>query len=461
MNRLSLLLLLWLQGSAVADVVCHGDQIIGYDAQYYQAKQVLPLTTSDPEACVVFVTKAPDGSLYAHSNFKSPNADYPTKVALKTQSIDLETLFRNIIGRELAFTEPERLHAIHNTKARYILDSSLIRPDGSLGIEDRDAGHIDIWFRGEQEPTHTVRLENDRGPPGFAVEAADRLFVKLSGASPRGAFSALRDRSLSPADFVLWKFVDNSATDKALKEARLEPHLAAPVDYASASIEQLFNSNQRKTIAVLGHFEAGAFVMNDSKGNEVARVQLTDLENLAARYNCTLLPLGCKVGNEGAGGPLERFNTVELAKKLGVAVQQPNLLGFFQALAGEDLRFVVPEIRETGGPVSVELSIAAAPTEQQRGVTWTMEPFATWRITLASPPPSASASVATSSRSEASGTNSSGPAAPSTNEVRGVYLMETSLGGVGTTAHWLAWSLAAGVCLVGTVWFTARTKRRS
>ena len=78
---LTVFLTLSFSGLLLADVVCFGTKIVGYDNEYATAKRCLgEKTTSDIESCEVYVTQRA-GYLYVHSNYVSPGEEYPTKIA--------------------------------------------------------------------------------------------------------------------------------------------------------------------------------------------------------------------------------------------------------------------------------------------------------------------------------------------------------------------------------------------
>lgn len=359
------LLLLALVVTSLANaqsVVCRALWIDGYNNEYNQAKAVLPAATENPDECVVYVTRAADGSLYLQSNFKNADAEYPTKLATK-QDYGLGTLLLNILYTDRPDSlEWERALKTHRSKVRYVLDQSLITSHGTFSIDLEDAGNVDVMFGQEAQPRHTVRLQTGQGPPEHVVEMAEHVYTRLSNTSPARLTSLLKERPFNGHDLRIVRLVDNTATDRAIEQAGLKAYVLDIGDRSAAAIEKALSTCAGKTVLPLGHFEDGAFAMADTRGRTVARVLLKDLQTFSRQYRFSLIPLGCEVGKASSGGPLDKFNTIVLVGNLGVAAKQANTLAFFDSLAGKDLRFVMPRSIETRNVANFDIDVTEAPT---------------------------------------------------------------------------------------------------
>jgi hypothetical protein len=340
-------LVLFVSGTALADVVCRRAGIAGFDAEAARAKTILTRQkTSDINEAEVFITKK-DGHLYCHSNIVSEGADFPTKIA--TEKVrDLELITANLFTQpdEGGFT-PDQIAEIRNGHRKYVkfyLDQSLFDSEGKLELDLKGAEKLYVLFDGSPPPKRLVNIHPIRGPP-LACEYYPSLYVKItSSTSPTGLFSKLENRPFKSKEIKFASIISDSAVEDAIKSSDAAK-VWKKLDITSPDgVRSFFQANKGRVVVLLGHVEENDFVATDATGRVVFRMLLAGAERLAEEAGCDAILLGCS--SAAAGTPIgvdKPFNPAEAVQRLSKALGATNYLDFVRTLANEDMGLVFAE----------------------------------------------------------------------------------------------------------------------
>jgi hypothetical protein len=340
-------------GSAVcAELVCRGPGIVDgneqplFSAEAERAKKAIGKeTTSEVAECKVYVTKVSD-HLYVHSNYVTPDFEYPTKI-VTARVRDLFRLTSNVINvpdEKTGLIPADRERKVrdqYKKGIRFYFDQALFSADGSLPIELGAAERLALLFADDDLPKTLVRLHPIRGPP-FAAEYHPRLWVKVrSDSTPATQFGRLKDRPLDAAEIRFAALLGNSAVRDAIKTSGVGKFEGKGAVTSKDSLSELFRQNKGRIVVLLGHTDGGDFVATDDHGKPLFKVALSDVERMAERDKCDLVLLACGSGRgEVQLGADRRFNPKLAVERLGKALAAKNYFDFVKTLANEDMGLV-------------------------------------------------------------------------------------------------------------------------
>jgi len=120
------------------DLICHRDYIEGFERPRETAKPLVGAATSRITAMKVFVT-GHRGAIYAQSNYITPGADEPSKIATSRRSYDAANLVLNLVD-DKGIPDDEIVDATENNVV-FIVDRDSLAKEG-LNVDFSAARHV-------------------------------------------------------------------------------------------------------------------------------------------------------------------------------------------------------------------------------------------------------------------------------------------------------------------------------
>jgi hypothetical protein len=344
-----LALSLFVCATLYADVVCRASKIQGCDSQYASAIGLLgESTTQKLSEMKVYVTVAKeDGTrfIYAHSNYITSGAIFPTKIAT-AQVRDLELITQNLVDSDETLSQTARrlISKAHQTTIKYYLDQDLVLPSGKFDLDLADARNIYVKFADLPTPLHAVRLELERGPP-YIAELRPSLYVPVNQTiRPNSIITRLQARKFDKQKFVLIALTTNTDTIKAIRESSLAACTEfLPEKPTEQWLESVFKQNPQRTVAVLGHVEDAKHVVKDAKGNILLATSIPRVEQFAATNRCTLVDFGCMSADSAELGVVSTFKTLDAIESMKRGVEAPDMASFLEKSSSPKVKMLVSE----------------------------------------------------------------------------------------------------------------------
>lgn len=314
------------------DVVCLRRAIEGCEKAAEQAHAAIgkdPTFAADRARAYLTLV---DDSLYIHSNYLAPGAEYPVKVLLKSRGEDpvesLDGLARMIL---------DPLEEVHTRKWSEKVDEVAGRV--LFLVDERVLAHPKFGPMVEKlQGAYVVNREMFQVEPG--------VFVRAS--SPQRASSFLETLDGLPYErerLRVISLVADTATSEA-GTARFGSRFTSLASSPSISaIQEQFAYNKRGIVALIGHRELDKFVVRGADGKILASLSVHDIVTSAREKDVTLVLLGCDTAAVPSApiGSLGRVGSVQVIQRLANGDTQDSVRGFLGALAGDDGQIMIRE----------------------------------------------------------------------------------------------------------------------
>lgn len=320
-----------------SSLICRESGIVGLDSYAARAHQYLGDTTHDPSKIVVHISSPEPNALYLHSNFLSTDAENPTKIFIKDEEVDLETIAYNIVHWTDKDPGADTFTSEVFPKIKFIIDRKVLANAENYrwlqwGSTDR------LYVADGPGTTHKVQTLSASDRPEFIEQIEGTLYRRVKDDN-RASLSDLQNIPFSESDVKVLPLVMNTATLEAIK-TKLHSENILPLDI-NTSVGDLFRSRRGKTLILLGHIESGAFVTKDARGKEIYRLPLEDARAEATANRVTLVTLGCNSAAHANLGVTKEFNTLDAVDRLAQAFNANNFKDFFHQLSSDELPLVI------------------------------------------------------------------------------------------------------------------------
>jgi hypothetical protein len=321
------------------DVVCRAERIAGYDAEYTTGKSVCgPNTYGISEAKIYLTVK--DGDLYVHSNFITPGAEYPTKLA-STGETTIENIVMNLIyaGPPSDF-QYASMRSTLRSNIEVILDPALLNSSKHGNMDFSGVRRLKIVCP-DNEVREAITLRHSNGMNELCVKYNDQISIKVKGQDLEYVFSSLRSQKVNFKDLKIISLIDNRATANNLTSNFTDKTIG--FDFSTVeNFKSLLLQNQKNRILILGHIEDGHFVTIGRDGTERFRISLVELEDFQKANKLELILLGCNSATEGAtSGAANKFNSIDALNRLKTTQNTETTGEFLDSLSFRTLHFVL------------------------------------------------------------------------------------------------------------------------
>ncbi|WP_143195349.1 hypothetical protein [Archangium sp. Cb G35] len=216
-----------------------------------------------------------------------------------------------------------------------------------------------------------------------AVQYSPSLLVKLpEGARELPDFRALESKPFSREDTYVAALFDESDTSNQSTLSELERATRNNLDIvATRNIEPLFEKARGKILLLIGHAEAGRFVIDSVDGGVLATFDIQELVGLAEKYDVALYNLGCETGHlKGVAGYRDEINSLALASQLEHALDASTLAEFFRRLGSPSQPMIVDLMNMDKTLVLIQAHLA------NRGEVVTVRPSVVYSVSKSRPP---------------------------------------------------------------------------
>jgi hypothetical protein len=348
---LVLLCLLICEPAAQA-VVCRSNGIRGFEEEHAKAESIIGRRETFGLANTrVFLTvkDTPKGRyLYAHSNYRSSGAGYPTKLAEPLGAIrDLRKLVGNLVYTDVSDYNADTLNTARALKdqIQFFADESFFETSGQPLIDLPETSSIfSVGADGkivQLFPTGSAR------PPPFAVALSKNLRTKFRpGHSPATLLGRLQAASFSASTLGFLNLIEETPVESAIEKAGLTEHVT-PIKHplTEEAIFETVRAHAGKTLATLFHSDGSHLLVQDSAGNPTLKIPLAKLAEVAVDVKCTLLGLGCSSGQGRlAIGAMESFNPVDAVASLQRALRASSMAQFAELLADDTFHLIFDDV---------------------------------------------------------------------------------------------------------------------
>ncbi len=353
-----LLILLLLAALAVrADVVCRSPGgIEGFAAEYKEAERYIRPHTRSLREMDVFVTVRKD-ILYLHSNYVTRGYDVATKIATESAEFDLFTLVKNLVNsRERTSVSEETLASqLGNVNFYFSADFFRARKFEPLNIED--AGRLFVIDDGGVVRS-TLLFPDASGRLRVVMEFHPSLYKKVDDPASVNLNNLYATRQFQRNDVRLLLLSVDSTTEALVKEKIPAANTISFDMTSKESLERSLSTHRNKTVFPLGHIEEDAFVVRDAGNKVLFEIPLTELNDIAKKYNVTMFALGCNSANATrTAGVLNTFNTVDAVNRFATAMSSSaTYIDFFHKLAADDV-FILLDDSLGGAPEWLKMQI--------------------------------------------------------------------------------------------------------
>jgi hypothetical protein len=333
-------------------VVCREPGIVGLGAAAARAHRLLPPNTSDATKAVIYVENT-TGGLYFHSNFISPGAENPTKIA-NEKITDMREAFFNIVfwGADAFENGRDASLPTYRDNVKLLLDRSVFSEGGYPEVDVHGARNVSIvdGRQGNVLVEGPIDVLDRNAPPPVLMSKVQGCC--LYGIPPHlaGRYQeALRARPFKADSVRFVSLVRDTGTENAINRAGRLSQLRVgqgPIGNM-AQLEDAMKAARGKTLILLSHVEGADFVVRDPAQRVVLSAPVEAVRKLASKYDVELLDLGCQtaqqINDDSMGfGVATKFNTVSAVDALEKAlIQSSNYSEFFDKLTSENLKVVI------------------------------------------------------------------------------------------------------------------------
>ncbi|MCL4196222.1 MAG: hypothetical protein KJZ69_01905 [Phycisphaerales bacterium] len=337
----SILVTLLVFSTATAQV-CRLSRISGLEQEYDRGKSAVGTITSKMEDCRILVMRSHQG-IYAHSNFKTPGYDYPTKIYTRDTD-DLELLTDNIVFAESPGLRELQEYEAAKQKITYLLDRSVFNNDGSIALNLGSARNL-FAKESPAEGTAWQRLVDvsDASGTAHSIGVDSGFYGPVTpSSSPRLIIDVLRSTKISKNTAHVLNLVADSATNESLQVTGIGARFQDGSAWPARTITEQLGALQGKIAIVLSHLEDGHCIITDLAGGVVERVPIQSLQKTADEHGVTLLLMGCESADHARFGMIRPINSVEFAGRIARSLEAENYYEFFKSLSGDDLAVLIP-----------------------------------------------------------------------------------------------------------------------
>jgi hypothetical protein len=352
-----LLILLLLAAVAVrADVVCRSPGgIAGFGAEYKEAELYIRPDTRSLRDMDVFVTVRQD-ILYLHSNYVTRGFDVATKIATESAEFDLLTLVINLVNSEKQTVISRETLASQLGSVRFFVSADFFRARKFDPLNVEDAAQLFVIDDGGVVRP-TLLIPDNSGRQRVVMEFQPSLYKKVDDPSANinnryGARQFVRN------DVRLLLLSVDSTTEALVKEKIPAANTISFDMTSKESLERSLSTHRNKTVFPLGHIEGDAFVVRDAGNKVLFEIPLTELNDIAKKYNVTMFALGCNSAQATrTAGVLNTFNTVDAVNRFATAMSSSaTYMDFFHKLAADEV-FILLDDSLGGDPEWLKMQI--------------------------------------------------------------------------------------------------------
>lgn len=273
-----------------------------------------------------------DGRLQFRSNIRGTDTRYAERISEPT----LVSLARDHLNAAGVWVSDKD---ISEKTTFYVDEATFERVDLDLGAARR-VFIVPDW--GREEPWPVVPLVN--GKVEAAVQLSRGLYIRAKQFAMRSAFARWESTEFDSRDLRLLSLVNNSETADAIADSALRNRSIKfdvrleSVPEKQQRLEKLFGREEGHFLVVLGHIEKEEFVTWSESGEELLRVAVAKLEEMAKKHDVRLMLLGCNSAKvSGSTGVAGKFNTIDAVRRLGDALSAKTVSDFLALLCCESV----------------------------------------------------------------------------------------------------------------------------
>jgi hypothetical protein len=322
-------------------VICRKQKIGGFESEYNVGHAICSDNTSEIEKTKIYITVQGE-SIYLQSNFVTPPFDNPTKIAT-AEVLPLGTYVQNIIySGDISPSTYEALMRKIENHAEFYLDPKIINSKKFADLDFYSIKNLNI-VTSDNKVRKAIKLFNDDGTKELLVEINETVSARIKGQNLDNVFAKLHTQKMSGKNIKIISLVENSPTKQYLKD-----HFnGRTIEFDYSSVDELKKKileNRNSPIAILGHIEHGAFVVVNSSGKQLFKVEVAQLETWQKENNIRILFLGCSSAKNGAvSGTLDVINPIETLERLRTTEHTENTGEFLDSLTLRTMHYVVDE----------------------------------------------------------------------------------------------------------------------
>jgi hypothetical protein len=362
--------------AAKAGVICKLECAIGFEQFCNKAKKYVGRETRNVEQIKIYVDKTDENVFSFASNYLGEGADHPTKVIGFEEAKDIERVFLNLdasIAAKLNAARPQTLNAFYENAEIYLTPKSF-NSDGSLPLNLRSAKNVYVIDPETGEAIRSNRLSTMPPPPVWVSTLAGCCVKGRPPSTARSVGVALGKMRFRSRDTKVLSLIVDTETETLLSKGVVAKRLVRtdPTKLTEAEIGRILDQHNGGTLVVLGHVEAGNYVVRDAANQQAFSIPIEKLRTLARDRNVQLIDLGCNTSSSpdakfAAVSVAEHFRTPEAVARLEKAMSSSeSLKDFLQNLSDEQFTVIVDEGAFTRG-VTVTAGIYTKPA---RGLSY-------------------------------------------------------------------------------------------
>lgn len=327
--------------SQESEVKCQLEWINGFENEKEIGHTMCGESTSSKARTKIYLTTK-NGYLYVHSNFVAARAEFPTKIAT-TRMMSLEDVVINLFYSEYpSVGELERVMEVIKNNVKFIIDPKLIQSTQSDAMDFSEVSKL-FFICPDKKLREGMSIKKGMYKPDYFVKLKEHLSVRIDKQNLSYVFSNLKKTRIDFNSIKILSLIENSSTKDAL--ASKFPDKTLFFDYSnSETLKQLLLQNKNNNTIIIGHIESGDFVVLDSKGSEMFRISVDELQKFQKENGLSFVLLGCNSASEGAlTGSLNKFNSVEAINRLATTKNTSTVEEFIDSLALGTIHFAIDE----------------------------------------------------------------------------------------------------------------------
>lgn len=348
-------------------VVCRKERIYGYDEEYSMGHSICGETTTSMSKTKIYLTVTGE-NLYVHSNYITPEFEYPTKFATSDEMNSIDEVAMNIFFADYpSETKISQMNSMLRNNIEIIIDPKIINNSKYGKMNFTKTGQLK-FICPDNEVRDAIKIQNNNGDFDLGIKYNNQFSTRVKDQNLSFIFSELRNQKIDFDKIKVINLVQNSSTKSVLNAKFSEKVIS--FDFSSKeNFKSLLLSDRGKRIAIIGHIENGDFVTIDKAGKEIFRIPISEIETFQKENKLELIILGCNSASEGAGsGALNKFNSIDALNRLKTTEKTENIEQFLDSLSFGTLHFVIdetffkpePDVASSGGnrlPERIEISI--------------------------------------------------------------------------------------------------------
>jgi hypothetical protein len=304
----------------------------------------------------VFVTVRKD-VLYLHSNYMTRGFDVATKIATESAEFDLLTLLMNLVNSKERTWIPAETVASQLRSMRFFVSADFFRSTKFDPLNVEDAGQLLVIDDGGVV-RKTLLIPDASGRQRVVMEFQPSLYKKVDDPASTNLNNLYVTLRFERNDVRLLLLSVDSTTETLVKE-KIPAANTITFDLTSKeSLERSLSNHRGKTVFPLGHIEEDSFVVRDAGNKVLFEIPLTELNDIAKKYNVTMFALGCNSAKATrTAGVLNTFNTVDAVNRFATAMSSSaTYMDFFHKLAADEV-FILLDDSLGGDPEWLKMQI--------------------------------------------------------------------------------------------------------